>query len=74
VWVTVGFFEVDQNGSIIGEVGLEDGSAQRHRGFFMVDRSIPVAFEPGQNNDVEDCILIESIIERQPTASNRGNR
>jgi hypothetical protein len=75
VWVTVGFFEVDQNnGMILSEVGLEDGSAQRHRGFFMVDRSIPVAFEPGKNHDVEDCVLIESIIERQPSASNRGNR
>jgi hypothetical protein len=29
----------------------------------MVDRSIPVAFEPGVNHNVDRAVLVKSIIE-----------
>lgn len=74
VWITIGYFEVDQSGqpkvhssgALQGtgyESGAETGEQIRHRGFFMVDRSIPVAFEPGKNHNVDRAVLIKRIIE-----------
>ncbi len=63
VWVTVGYFEVDENGLIGAEIGADTGDVKRNRGFFMFDRSIPMAFEPGKNHNIEKGILVESIIE-----------
>jgi hypothetical protein len=69
VWVTVGFFEIDPaTGKPVNEIGQEEGTVQRHRGFFLVDRSIPVAFEPGRDHDVQNCVLVESIIQREVTS------
>ncbi|MFM7741528.1 MAG: hypothetical protein ACKO9H_19180, partial [Planctomycetota bacterium] len=65
VWVTVGFFEVGGDGKPTYEIGAEQGTAQRFRGFFLVDRTIPVAFEPGKDHDVDNCVLVESIIQRE---------
>ena len=63
IWVTVGYFEVDENGLVGAEIGSDTGDVQRNRGFFMFDRSIPMAFEPGKNHNIEKGILVESIIE-----------
>lgn len=69
IWITVGRFEVDENGDLVGtstglvELGADTGKVQRSRGFYMIDRSIPVAFEPGKNHNIENMILVESIIE-----------
>ncbi len=67
IWVTMGKFEVniDSNGSerLGQEAGRETGSVKRHRAFYVVDRSIPVAFEPGENHNVDDAILLRRIIE-----------
>ena len=65
VWITVGFFAVDpMNPSIIRqEIGVDTGDVQRHRGFFLVDRSIPVAYEPGENHNVRKCIVLERFLE-----------
>lgn len=60
IWVTVGFFEVNDQGLPMDEA--KDGPP-RQRGFFMIDRSIPVAFEPGRNHNVDRVILTSSIIE-----------
>ena len=69
VWVTVGFFEIDPaTGKPVNEIGQEEGTVQRHRGFFLVDRSIPVAFEPGRDHDVQNCVLVESVIQREVTS------
>ena len=35
----------------------------RNRGFFVLDRSIPVAFEPGRNHNVQKAIRVSSFIE-----------
>ena len=79
IWITVGFFEIDMDLSrdphsgvpsdivFREEVGADTGEAQRYRGFFMVDRSIPVGFEPGSNHNVDRAILTSSIIQRGET-------
>jgi hypothetical protein len=38
-------------------------SARYHRGFYIVDRSIPVAFEPERIHNVWDCVRLRRIIE-----------
>ncbi len=88
VWVTIGYFEVDNNGLVRGslaqgrfnnpphpltgaavpsglpiELGSDTGDVKRDRAFFIFDRSIPVAFEPGKNHNVERAILTKSYIE-----------
>ena len=40
------------------EMGSDVGQVTRHRAFYVVDRSIPVAFEPGKNHNVEKAILL----------------
>ena len=89
-WITVGYFEVDEDGNLldrmdpntplvpannidqdmlevspdqVAEIGADTGEQVRNRAFFIFDRSIPVAFEPGKNHNVEKAILIKSIIE-----------
>lgn len=54
IWVTVGYFDV---------TGAEINPVQRNRGFFIVDRSIPVAYERGQDHNVRDAILLRRIIQ-----------
>jgi hypothetical protein len=36
---------------------------QRNRGFFIIDRSIPVAYEQGKNHNVRDTIRLRRIIQ-----------
>jgi hypothetical protein len=59
VWVTIGFFDpvTDQ------ELGTDTGNVQRHRGFFIFDRSIPVGYETGKDHNVRDAILLRRIIQ-----------
>ena len=71
IWVTMGFFEVtvenDGTGTFVErlgqEAGRETGEVKRHRAFYIVDRSIPVAFQPGENHNVDHAILLRRIIE-----------
>ncbi len=65
VWITVGFFEVDPvTGQPVNiEVGADDGTTKRYRGFFLVDRSIPVAFEPGRDHNVDRAVLSHTIMD-----------
>jgi hypothetical protein len=83
MWVTVGYFEVEENrvtsGTLAGtiafdtahpdgyslgaEVGIDSGNVSRHRGFFIIDRSIPVGFNPGSKLNTDDCVLVRRIIE-----------
>ncbi|MEX1223907.1 MAG: hypothetical protein WEA31_05095, partial [Pirellulales bacterium] len=72
VWITLGYFEVEPvaasathpDGYRLGrEYGSDTGEIKRTRAFAIVDRSIPVAFEPGQDNNVEDTILLWRVIE-----------
>ena len=73
IWVTVGFFEVEDRKALpdvdplgyrLGsEVGWDTGDIRRHRSFYIVDRTIPVAFEPGKRHNAEDTILLRRFIE-----------
>jgi hypothetical protein len=72
VWVTVGYFEVEP-GPVDGlhpdgfylkrELGIDNGTQERHRVFAIIDRSIPVGFRRGQNLNSDRTILVERIIE-----------
>lgn len=45
------------------ELGAETGEIHRHRAFYLLDRSIPVGFQRGQNLNVEKTILLRRYIE-----------
>ncbi len=45
------------------EMGIDSGELKRHRAFYIIDRTIPVAFQPGQNHNVDKCILQRRFIE-----------
>lgn len=64
VWVTMGYFVT--NGlptNLWREWGIESHGGERHRAFYIIDRSIPVAFEPGENHNVDDTILVRRQLE-----------
>ena len=69
IWITVGYFETAADGSLKDaatggrELGIDAGDAHRNRAFYIFDRSIPVAFEPGKNHNVERAVLVRSRIE-----------
>ena len=45
------------------ELGSDVGQVTRHRSFYIVDRSIPVAFEPGKNHNVDKAVLVRRHLE-----------
>ncbi len=58
------FSRVYPEGVTLGqEVGADSGDVHRLRGFYIIDRSIPVGFEPGQNVNVENTIRLKRQIE-----------
>ncbi len=64
IWLTVGYFEVSpETGELGQEMGLDTGDVKRHRGFYVIDRSVPVAFEPGKNHNVDKTVVLRRIIE-----------
>jgi hypothetical protein len=63
IYMTIGYFEYDPSTGMTQEYGWDNGKTRRHRGFYVVDRSIPVAFEPGVDHNTENCVLLRRIIE-----------
>jgi len=72
VWITVGYFEVaagtvdaaHPDGYYLGrELGTDTGEIQRHRAFYIFDRSIPVGFQRGQDLNVMNAVLLKRFIE-----------
>lgn len=78
VWVTVGYFEVkpwDATGKpagakapsdgyeILTEMGSDTGNIERHRAFYIIDRTIPVGFMRGKDLNGENAILLKRTIE-----------
>jgi hypothetical protein len=45
------------------ELGADTGEIQRHRGFYIIDRTIPVGFQRGVDNNASNCILLKRFIE-----------
>ena len=59
----MGYFEVDANGKLRQEVGADTGEIARHRAFYIFDRTIPVGYERGADDDVEKAILLRRFNE-----------
>ncbi len=58
------FDDAHPDGLTLGpELGEATGGIRRHRAFYIVDRSIPVAYEPGQDHNVENALLLERMID-----------
>ncbi len=45
------------------EFGSETGQVERNRAFYIIDRSIPVGFEPGEEHNANQAIVLEQFIE-----------
>jgi hypothetical protein len=59
VWITVGLFEVDGTTLGVGqEVGSDLGQVQRYRAFHVIDRSIPVQYEPGVLHNAMEAVTL----------------
>jgi hypothetical protein len=44
-------------------VANDPDSIKLHRAFYIIDRSIPVGFQPGKDHNVWDAVLLRRIIE-----------
>jgi hypothetical protein len=56
VWITLREY--------VGNDPAEDPDSVRyHRGFYIVDRSVPVGFEEGKDHNVWDCVRLRRVIE-----------
>jgi hypothetical protein len=75
VWITVGYFEVEPAPApynpqvypdgyrLSRELGSDTGEIDRHRAFYIFDRTLPVGFQRGQDLNVEKAILLKRFIE-----------
>jgi hypothetical protein len=45
------------------ELGSDTGEIERHRGFYIIDRSIPVGFQRGQDLNAEKAFLLKRVID-----------
>lgn len=74
IWITAGYFEVEDSATGVDaghpdgfqlgqELGMDTGNAQRHRSFFLIDRSIPAGFIPGMKLNTDNCILLKRQID-----------
>ncbi len=61
VWITVGFFEY-QNGTVGKEYGLDNGSRQRYRAFYLIDRTRPVGYSPGMRMNADKTIILRRYL------------
>jgi hypothetical protein len=44
-------------------VPADPDGVRYHRAFYVIDRSIPVAHEPGRDHNVWDAVLLRRIVE-----------
>ncbi|EMB16884.1 hypothetical protein RE6C_02373 [Rhodopirellula europaea 6C] len=61
VRMTLGFFEVDptNTNNLGAEYNEDKGENQRYHAMFIIDRSIPVGFIPGQDVNARDTVVFE---------------
>ncbi|MEN6406974.1 MAG: hypothetical protein ABFC77_10945, partial [Thermoguttaceae bacterium] len=45
------------------ELGSDTGEVERHRAFYIIDRTLPVGFQRGQNLNADKAILVNRYIE-----------
>ena len=48
---------------IMGELGADSGEVKRHRAFYLFDRSIPMGYQRGHDNNVSNGIILSRMIE-----------
>ena len=48
---------------LVRELGSDTGKVERHRGFAIFDRTLPVGFLRGENMNVNDAFLVKHMIE-----------
>ena len=58
VWITIGFFDATTD----LELGIDTAESRRYRGFYIFDRSIPVGYATGKDNNVRDAILLRRML------------
>jgi hypothetical protein len=59
VWVTVGLFKVDgATMQVREELGSDLGESRRYRSFYIIDRSVPVKYEPGVLNNADETVQL----------------
>jgi hypothetical protein len=63
VRIVLGYFEFDPFTGLGREYGEDEGKVKRHKAFYVIDRSVPVAFEEGVDHNTGDCILLRRIVE-----------
>ncbi|MGB7325768.1 MAG: hypothetical protein WBD31_12915 [Rubripirellula sp.] len=62
VWITVGLFKVDGNLHVGQELGSDLGQSRRFQSFHIIDRSVPVMYEPGQLNNAMETVLLSRML------------
>ncbi len=62
VWVTVGLFEYDPIDGFGREYVNPSGEEQRERSFYIIDRTVPVGFIPGEDLNTQKTILLRRKI------------
>lgn len=45
------------------EMGSDSGEVKRHRAFYIIDRSIPVGYQPGYRHNTDKAVLLRRYIE-----------
>jgi hypothetical protein len=63
VWITLGYFEWSEKEGLLQEYKVSTGENKRHRSFFLIDRSIPVGYRPGEDWNIEDTVLIRRYLD-----------
>ena len=61
--MTLGYFEVDSTGAVTIEAGSDTGEIERHRAFYIIDRTIPVGYENGQDHNTDKVFRVQRHIE-----------
>ena len=59
MWVTVSLYEYDPVTGFGNEYLDENGLPKRERMFYIIDRSIPVGYKPGENLNTDRTILLK---------------
>ncbi len=62
VWVTVSLFEYDPITGFGREYVSASGEEQRERAFYIIDRTVPVGFVPGEDLNTDKTILLRRKI------------
>ncbi|MFN7731489.1 MAG: hypothetical protein ACK5OB_06280 [Pirellula sp.] len=62
VWVTVSLFEYDPIRGFGKEFTDGNGNNEREQSFFIIDRTVPVGFIPGEDLNTDKAILLERVI------------